>query len=70
MINITFPDESVRQYEAGVTGYEIAMGISPRLAEQVLAVQVKYPTEPDAPCVSLSGRTMKPRRYSGTALRT
>ena len=47
MINITFPDGSVRQYEAGVTGYEIAMGISPRLAEQVLAVQVKYPTEPE-----------------------
>ena len=47
MINITFPDGSVRQYEAGVTGYDIAMGISPRLAEQVLAVQVKYPTEPE-----------------------
>ena len=47
MINITFPDGSVRQYEAGVTGYEIAMGISPRLAEQVLAVQVKYPAEPE-----------------------
>ena len=47
MINITFPDGSVRQYESGVSGYEIAMGISPRLAEQVLAVQVKYPTEPE-----------------------
>ena len=47
MVNITFPDGSVRQYEAGVTGYEIAMGISPRLAEQVLAVQVKYPAEPE-----------------------
>ena len=47
MINITFPDGSVRQYESGVSGYDIAMGISPRLAEQVLAVQVKYPSEPD-----------------------
>ena len=47
MIDITFPDGSVRQYEAGVTGYDIAMGISPRLAEQVLAVQVKYPAEPE-----------------------
>ena len=47
MINITFPDGSVRQYESGVSGYEIAMGISPRLAEQVLAVQVKCPTEPE-----------------------
>ncbi len=41
MINITFPDGSVRAYEKGVTGYEIAKGISPRLAEEVLAVAVK-----------------------------
>ncbi len=41
MINITFPDGSVRAYESGVTGYEIARGISPRLAEEVLAVAVK-----------------------------
>ena len=47
MINITFPDGSVRQYEAGVCAYDIAMGISPRLAEQVLAAQVKYPDEPE-----------------------
>ena len=47
MINIKFPDGSVRQYEAGVSGYDIAMGISPRLAEQVLAVQIKYPAEPE-----------------------
>jgi Threonyl-tRNA synthetase len=41
MINIKFPDGSVRSYEKGVTGYDIAMGISPRLAEEVLAVAVK-----------------------------
>ena len=41
MINITFPDGSVRAYEKGITGYEIAKGISPRLAEEVLAVAVK-----------------------------
>ena len=41
MINITFPDGSVRAFEKGVTGYEIARGISPRLAEEVLAVAVK-----------------------------
>ncbi len=41
MINITFPDGSVRAYEQGVTGYEIAQSISPRLAEEVLAVAVK-----------------------------
>ena len=38
MINITFPDGSVRAYESGVTGYEIAQSISPRLAAEVLAV--------------------------------
>ena len=41
MINITFPDGSVRAYEKGVTGYEIAKSISPRLAEEVLAIAVK-----------------------------
>jgi len=41
MINITFPDGSVRAFEKGVTGYEIARSISPRLAEEVLAVAVK-----------------------------
>ena len=40
MINITFPDGSVRQYNDGVTGYEIALGISPKLAAEVLAVNV------------------------------
>lgn len=40
-INITFPDGSVRSYEQGVTGYEIAQSISPRLAAEVLAVSVK-----------------------------
>ena len=47
MINIKFPDGSVRQYEAGVTGYDVAMSISPRLAEQVLAVNIKRPDEPE-----------------------
>ena len=41
MIKITFPDGSVREYESGVTGYEIAKSISPRLAAEVLAVSVK-----------------------------
>ena len=47
MINITFPDGSVRAYEAGVTGYDVAMSISPRLAADVLAVSVKKPGEPE-----------------------
>lgn len=45
MINITFPDGSVRAFEKGVTGYEIAKSISPRLAEEVLAVAVKPATD-------------------------
>ena len=42
MINITFPDGSVRAYEKGVTAYEIAASISPRLAADVLAASVKF----------------------------
>ncbi|MBQ3722516.1 MAG: threonine--tRNA ligase [Bacteroidales bacterium] len=45
MINITFPDGSVRAYKKGVTAYEIAMGISPRLAAEVLAASVKFAGE-------------------------
>ena len=40
MINITFPDGSVRPFEQGVTAYDIAMSISPRLAAEVLAAKV------------------------------
>ena len=40
MINITFPDGSVRQYEKGITAIEIARDLSPRLAAEVLVSQV------------------------------
>ncbi len=40
-INITFPDGNVKTFEQGVTGYDIAMSISPRLAAEVIAVAVK-----------------------------
>ncbi|HPM91529.1 MAG TPA: threonine--tRNA ligase [Bacteroidales bacterium] len=40
MINITFPDHSVRQFAEGVTGMEIAMSISEGLARNVLAAKV------------------------------
>jgi threonyl-tRNA synthetase len=40
MINITFPDGSVRQYEAGVTPLEIAKSISEGLARNVLSAKV------------------------------
>ena len=37
MINITFPDNSVRKYEKGITPYEIAKSISNSLAREVLS---------------------------------
>ncbi|MBR3959851.1 MAG: threonine--tRNA ligase [Bacteroidales bacterium] len=40
MINITFPDGSVRQYEKGVTPLEIAKSISEGLARNVLSAKV------------------------------
>lgn len=40
MINITFPDGSVRQYESGVTALQIAESISPRLAADIIAAKV------------------------------
>jgi threonyl-tRNA synthetase len=40
MINITFPDNSVRQYSEGVTALEVARSISEGLARNVLAAKV------------------------------
>lgn len=40
MIKITFPDGSVREYERGVTGLQIAESISSRLAQDVLSCGV------------------------------
>ena len=40
MINITLPDGSVRNYEAGITGYQIALSISEGLARNVLSIKV------------------------------
>jgi threonyl-tRNA synthetase len=40
MINITFPDGSVRKYEPGVTGMDIARSLSNSLAREVLSVNV------------------------------
>lgn len=44
MIKITFPDGSVREYEQGVTGLQIAESISPALARNVLACGVNGET--------------------------
>ena len=40
MINITFPDGAVRQYEQGVSSMEIAKSISAGLARKILAAEV------------------------------
>jgi len=40
MIDIKFPDGSVRQYNEGVTPLQVAESISPRLASDVLAAKV------------------------------
>ena len=40
MINITFPDNSVRQYEAGITPLDIAKSLSEGLARNVLSAKV------------------------------
>ena len=40
MIKITFPDGSIREYAKGTTAMQIAESISPRLAQEVLAVEV------------------------------
>ncbi|MDY0331955.1 MAG: threonine--tRNA ligase [Bacteroidales bacterium] len=40
MIAITFPDGKIKTYNKGITGMEVARGISPRLAADVLAMQV------------------------------
>ncbi|MDD3892031.1 MAG: threonine--tRNA ligase, partial [Bacteroidales bacterium] len=40
MIKITFPDGSIREFNKGTTGYDIAKNISDRLAKEVLSVSV------------------------------
>ena len=40
MIKITLPDNSVREFESEMTGYEIAESISSRLAKEVLSISV------------------------------
>ena len=39
-MNITFPDGSIKEFDQGVSGYDIAMSISPRLAKEALGVKV------------------------------
>ena len=44
MVKITFPDGSVREYEQGVTGFQIAESISPALARDVVCCGVNGET--------------------------
>jgi threonyl-tRNA synthetase len=39
-IKISFPDGSTREFDEGVTGYEIAKSISSRLADEALAIEM------------------------------
>ena len=55
MVKITFPDGSVREYEQGVTGLQIAESISPALARNVVScgvngetVELNHPINEDA----------------------
>ena len=55
MVKITFPDGSVREYEKGVTGLQIAESISPALARNVVScgvngetVELNRPVEEDS----------------------
>ncbi|MFA8435142.1 MAG: threonine--tRNA ligase [Marinifilaceae bacterium] len=40
MIKITFPDNTVKEFQEGITGLEIAKSISSRLAKEVLSISV------------------------------
>ena len=40
MINITFPDGSIKEFEKGITPFQIAESISPRLADEILVANV------------------------------
>ena len=39
-IQVTFPDNSQREFESGTTGFEIAKAISPNLAKAAIAIKV------------------------------
>ena len=41
MINITLPDGSIQEYDAEVSGYEIAENIGPRLLSDSIAIEIE-----------------------------
>ncbi len=40
MIKIKFPDGNIKEFESGITGFDIAKSLSPKLAKEVLSVSV------------------------------
>ena len=54
MIKITFPDGGVREYESGITAYEVAASISNRLAQDILVASVKAPNQEEWQIVELN----------------
>ena len=40
MIKITFPDNNCKEFQPGITGFDIANSISPRLAKEVFSITV------------------------------
>ena len=40
MISLTFPDGAKRDFNAGITGLDIAKGISPSLAKRTVAMAI------------------------------
>ncbi len=44
-IKITFPDGTIKEFDKGITGYQVAESISSRLAQETLAVEVNSMTK-------------------------
>ena len=62
MVKITFPDGSVREYEQGVTGLQIAESISPALARNVVSCGVNGETvELNRPPLTPQDTTLRAR---------
>ena len=64
MINLTFPDGSVKQFEKGITGLDVAKSIAVSLAKDALAVEVNgneldlyIPITTDATLKIITGKT-------------
>ena len=72
MIKIKFPDGNVKEFESGVTGLDIARGISSKLAKEVLSISVNgeiwdltRPITADAKLNYLPGMIRKENMLSG-----